>query len=195
MSRDTLRRLLDAGLRDPRTGEAVRVPTRSVAIEESLEGREAELVLELGLGPRLAVVSDPETERVLGRRVRQALSAPATGLRVRPVLLPAHPRPDARTAEALRRESREDAARLNARLEAEWDGIRRRIAAVVRPRRFLEGVLRRAGAARTPGELGWPGELYRRAVRRAREVRSRYTFLDLAADSGLLERFAPARPR
>jgi glycerol-1-phosphate dehydrogenase [NAD(P)+] len=40
----------------------------------------------------------------------------------------------------------------------------------------------------TPEALGWPRAFYRAAVRHAREIRGRYTFLDLAADSGLFDR-------
>ena len=45
---------------------------------------------------------------------------------------------------------------------------------------------------RTPEDLGWPRASYRTAVRHAREIRNRYTFLDLAADSGVLDRMIPA---
>jgi glycerol-1-phosphate dehydrogenase [NAD(P)+] len=83
-----------------------------------------------------------------------------------------------------------DAARaeaLNARLSENWDSFRARLRAVLRPAAELEGVLARAGAPRRPEDLGWPPAFYRDAVVHAREIRDRYTFLDLAADSGLLE--------
>jgi len=83
-----------------------------------------------------------------------------------------------------------DAARaeaLNARLAARWDEMRVRIAAVTRPAAELQAVLQRAGAPTTPAELGWPDDFYAAAVRHAREIRNRYTFLDLAADSGALD--------
>jgi hypothetical protein len=35
--------------------------------------------------------------------------------------------------------------------------------------------------------LGWPRQFCLNAVRHARDIRSRYTFLDLAADSEKLE--------
>ncbi len=44
-----------------------------------------------------------------------------------------------------------------------------------------------AGAPTTPGALAWPRGFYRDAVVHAREVRDRYTFLDLAADGGMLD--------
>jgi glycerol-1-phosphate dehydrogenase [NAD(P)+] len=80
------------------------------------------------------------------------------------------------------------AEELNARLEARWEGIGMRLTAVTRPAAELETVLRKAGAPTTPEALGWPVAFYRDAVRHAREIRDRYTFLDLAGDSGLLDR-------
>jgi glycerol-1-phosphate dehydrogenase [NAD(P)+] len=83
-----------------------------------------------------------------------------------------------------------DAARadaLNAKLAADWDGIRARLRAVIIPVRRLEAVLRAAGAPTTPEELGWSRGFYRDALRHAREIRNRFTFLDLAAECGLLQ--------
>src|SRR5262249_32853979 len=73
------------------------------------------------------------------------------------------------------------------RIAVSWDRIRHAIARVTLPARFLADVLRRAGAPTTPEDLGWPRQFYHRAVRHARDIRSRYTFLDLAADSERLE--------
>ncbi len=84
-----------------------------------------------------------------------------------------------------------DAARteaLNARLAENWDSFRARLGAVLRPAAALEAVLARAGAPRRPEDLHWPRAFYRDAMRHAREIRDRYTFLDLAADSGMLEK-------
>lgn len=76
---------------------------------------------------------------------------------------------------------------LNERLAARWDEIRARIAAVTRPAAELHAVLARAGAPTGPADLGWSPDFYATAVRHAREIRNRYTFLDLAADGGALE--------
>jgi glycerol-1-phosphate dehydrogenase [NAD(P)+] len=81
----------------------------------------------------------------------------------------------------------ERAETLNARLSRDWEAIRRRIKAATRPVDFLQDVLRRAGAPTRHGDLGWTEAFYRDAVRHARELRDRYTFLDLAADSGMFE--------
>ena len=80
----------------------------------------------------------------------------------------------------------EGAAALNARLVQQWDAIAARIKAISLPAAMLEDVLARAGAPTRPQDLGWPDGFYDGAVRHAREIRNRYTFLDLAADSGAL---------
>ena len=51
-------------------------------------------------------------------------------------------------------------------------------------------LLRAAGGPLTAGDLGVPVDLYREAVVHCREMRNRYSFLDLAADAGLLDDFA-----
>ena len=50
----------------------------------------------------------------------------------------------------------------------------------------LAGVLARAGCPQTPEAIGVSAEFFRRAIRDARFLRDRYTFLDLAADAGRL---------
>ena len=79
---------------------------------------------------------------------------------------------------------------LNDRLAAEWAGIAARLAEVHRPASVLEEVLRRAGAPTKPEEAGWPASFYRDAVLHAREIRNRYTALDLAGDAGRLGEIA-----
>lgn len=72
---------------------------------------------------------------------------------------------------------------LNARLVHGWDDIRRRIRAIAMRAAEVRGLLADAGAPVEPAALGWPTELFGQALRHAREIRNRYTFLDLAADS------------
>lgn len=74
-------------------------------------------------------------------------------------------------------------AALNARLATGWDAIRTRIAAVHVRAATMRSLLAAAGAPVSPADLGWPIELYDNAVAHAREIRNRYTFLDLAADA------------
>ncbi len=102
MARDTIERLLDGGLPDPAGGPRLSVPTRHVVIADSLDGGEAELVANLGLAGRLAVVTDGNTRAVLGERVLRALGGIA---RVIDIRLPGRPHADAATVESIRRES------------------------------------------------------------------------------------------
>ncbi|MCH7794029.1 MAG: hypothetical protein IIA34_06780 [Proteobacteria bacterium] len=55
------------------------------------------------------------------------------------------------------------------------------------PATELDSVLKRAGAPTAPEHPHCPRPFYRDAVRHAREMRNRYTFPDLAADSGWLD--------
>jgi glycerol-1-phosphate dehydrogenase [NAD(P)+] len=54
------------------------------------------------------------------------------------------------------------------------------------PAERIHDALRRAGCPTTPEEIGLSPEFYATAVRNARFLRNRYTFLDLADDTGLL---------
>jgi glycerol-1-phosphate dehydrogenase [NAD(P)+] len=77
----------------------------------------------------------------------------------------------------------EQLAVLDARLASRWEEIRTRISAVHVRAATLRSLLAAAGVPLAPADLGWPDELYANAVAHAREIRNRYTFLDLAADS------------
>jgi glycerol-1-phosphate dehydrogenase [NAD(P)+] len=79
---DPLAQLLAGRYRDPETGEALVAAARSVVIEDSLDGSEAELVAALDLGRRLAVVADDDTHAALGHRVERALASRFTVQRV-----------------------------------------------------------------------------------------------------------------
>jgi glycerol-1-phosphate dehydrogenase [NAD(P)+] len=63
---------------NPKTGVAPHIPIERIVIRDSLDGLEAELVAALGLGPRLTVVCDQNTEAILGGRVASALASVAT---------------------------------------------------------------------------------------------------------------------
>jgi glycerol-1-phosphate dehydrogenase [NAD(P)+] len=56
----------------------------------------------------------------------------------------------------------------------------------------LEAALAAAGAPRRGAELGWSPAFERTALVRARQIRNRYTFLDLADEAGRLSTFASA---
>src|SRR5882672_8192206 len=72
---DPIAQLLAGTYRDPETGELLAASARSVVIESTLDGREADLVAALELGDRLAVIADANTYDVLGRRVERALAS------------------------------------------------------------------------------------------------------------------------
>jgi glycerol-1-phosphate dehydrogenase [NAD(P)+] len=72
---DPIAQLLAGRYSDPETGALLGAAARSVVIDDSLDGREAELVAALDLGHHLAVVADEDTYAALGRRVERALAA------------------------------------------------------------------------------------------------------------------------
>ena len=98
MSRDLMERLLAGRLPDPDGAGMLAVPTRKVVIAPSLAGQEAGLLADLGLGRRLAVVSDPATRAVLGARVGAGLA----GWDVFEVVLEPAPHPDDKTVARVR---------------------------------------------------------------------------------------------
>jgi glycerol-1-phosphate dehydrogenase [NAD(P)+] len=80
---------------------------------------------------------------------------------------------------------------LNARM-ADWAAFRAPLRDVMLPTRVLEDALRAAGGFVTAQESGLPGPVWREAILHAREVRNRFTILDVAGDAGILEDFAAA---
>lgn len=91
-----------------------------------------------------------------------------------------------------KRLTKERAEHVNQRIAGRWNEICAAIGAISLHADTLASVLKGARAPRTPEELGWPRASYVKAVRHAREIRNRYTFLDLAADAHLLDRMMPA---
>ena len=83
------------------------------------------------------------------------------------------------------------AARVNQRIADQWPAIRAAIGAISLHADMLSLVLKEAKAPRRPEDLGWPRASYQAAVQHAREIRNRYTFLDLAADAGVLDGMIP----
>jgi glycerol-1-phosphate dehydrogenase [NAD(P)+] len=79
------------------------------------------------------------------------------------------------------------AARMNARLAEVWPAMTARLRAVMVPTARLRETLEAAGAPTTGEDLGLSPAFYRAAVRHAREIRERYSILDLAGDTGVLE--------
>lgn len=82
------------------------------------------------------------------------------------------------------------AERFNTKLQAIWPQLREELRAVVVPVDMMRQALADAGGPTTARELGLDVDFYREAVIHAREIRKRYSALDLAADAGFLEEFA-----
>ena len=70
-----------------------------------------------------------------------------------------------------------------ASLAQRWDDVRASIERVMVPSQRLHAALLRAGCATEPSHIGLTEAFYATAVRDARFLRDRYTFLDLAADA------------
>jgi glycerol-1-phosphate dehydrogenase [NAD(P)+] len=75
---------------------------------------------------------------------------------------------------------------LNQRIAERWGDMRDRIAGVLLSSVYLTSVLKAAGADLTPEAVHLPRRFYDQALLRCREIRNRYTFLDLAANAGRL---------
>lgn len=81
------------------------------------------------------------------------------------------------------------AAEINEKLAELWPTLRRELEAFALPVAEMKQLLRDAGGPMTAADLGLSADFYREAVLHCREMRNRYTFLDIAADAGLLEDF------
>jgi glycerol-1-phosphate dehydrogenase [NAD(P)+] len=78
---------------------------------------------------------------------------------------------------------------FNARLAELWPALRAELAPMAVPASRMEAALKAAGGPTTGTDLGFPVEVWRNAIRHAREIRGRWSFLNLAADAGLLDDF------
>ncbi|WP_237153922.1 iron-containing alcohol dehydrogenase [Oryzibacter oryziterrae] len=76
---------------------------------------------------------------------------------------------------------------LTDKLASEWPGIRAKLRPKLKRRTELEAALRAAGAPLTPEDIALPRKVWRDAVKLARLTRNRFTILDIAAESGLLD--------
>lgn len=87
---------------------------------------------------------------------------------------------------AHKRLSAEKAEELNDRIARSWPDTTEKIAAISLTPDHLERVLKTAGAQVMPEAIHLPRAFYHQALLRCREIRNRYTFLDLAANAGML---------
>ncbi len=79
---------------------------------------------------------------------------------------------------------------FNRRLAALWPALRAELAPFTIPAGEMERLLREAGGPTTAAALGLDPAFYREAVVHCREMRDRFSFLDIAADADLLDAFA-----
>ena len=79
---------------------------------------------------------------------------------------------------------------LNAKLKEIWPVLKPELEAMSVPVDVMVQALRDSGGPTTAQELGLDVDFYREAVIHAREIRKRYSALDVAADAGYLEAFA-----
>jgi glycerol-1-phosphate dehydrogenase [NAD(P)+] len=76
-----------------------------------------------------------------------------------------------------------------------WSELRAELQPFMMNPRDMELALRSAGGPTTATELGLPRKIWRDAMKYARDVRNRWSFLDLADDSGLLDDFLARDPQ
>ena len=81
------------------------------------------------------------------------------------------------------------ANRLNRLLSELWPALRAELAPMAIPAPELARRLSDIGAPTTGEALGLSGDTWRDAIRFSREIRGRWSFVNLAADAGLLESF------
>src|SRR5687767_6755743 len=101
---EVLKKLLAGDYRDPDTGERLYVPVKSLVIQTSLAGSEADLVKKLDLPKPYAILSDDNTHLALGRRVEAALEASG---KLIPIRLGKRPHPDDKTAQRVMEEGKQ----------------------------------------------------------------------------------------
>ncbi len=89
----------------------------------------------------------------------------------------------------------EGAAAFNGKLERLWPELRHELQAFLMDPAEMKAALGAAGGPVTATELGLPAELWRQSMKHARDVRNRWSFLDLADDADLLDDFLARDPQ
>ena len=100
---DDIELLLEGRYPDPDGGGCLGIPIRSIVLEDTFAGHEADLAREAGISGTLAVVSDRNTHAAMGARVTRSLSALG---RITPVDLGDGVHADAETAAAVEERTR-----------------------------------------------------------------------------------------
>lgn len=83
----------------------------------------------------------------------------------------------------------ESAAAFNDRLEQLWPELREELAVFMIDPDELQKIIASAGGPTTATELGLSVSVWRDAMKYGRDIRNRWSFLDLADDCGLLDEF------
>jgi glycerol-1-phosphate dehydrogenase [NAD(P)+] len=86
--------------------------------------------------------------------------------------------------------TKDSAAVFNENLKNLWPTLRDELKPFIIPVSEIDQMLKAAGGPRSARDLELPVEFYREAVRHNREMRNRFSFVDIAADAGLLDAFA-----
>ena len=84
---------------------------------------------------------------------------------------------------------RAGAEAFNRKLAAMWPELREELRPMLMDPVKMKATIQAAGGPTTATELGLPRGLWRDAMKFARDVRNRWSFLDLADDAGLLDDF------
>ncbi|WP_421693336.1 iron-containing alcohol dehydrogenase [Aestuariivirga sp.] len=84
---------------------------------------------------------------------------------------------------------RAGAEAFNRKLGALWPELREELRPMLMDPAKMEATLKSAGGPTTATELGLDRKVWRDAMKHARDVRNRWSFLDLADDAGLLDEF------
>jgi glycerol-1-phosphate dehydrogenase [NAD(P)+] len=83
----------------------------------------------------------------------------------------------------------EGAAIFNSKLERIWPQLRAELQDFMIDPAAMEATIRSGGGPATATELGLPLSVWRDAMKYGRDIRNRWSFLDLADDSGILDEF------
>jgi len=87
------------------------------------------------------------------------------------------------------------AAAVNEKLSVIWPQLREELRVMMIDPDEMAEIIRSAGGPTTATELGLPRDIWRKAMKHGRDVRNRWSFLDLADDAGLLDAFLNSDPQ
>jgi glycerol-1-phosphate dehydrogenase [NAD(P)+] len=87
------------------------------------------------------------------------------------------------------------AAAFNRKLVSIWPELCAELKSMMMEPDEIASIIKSAGGPTTATELGLPRDIWRQAMKHARDVRNRWSFLDLADDAGLLDEFLNNDPQ